>query len=55
VEEGHLVACCAVAFSQARGFVDGWLGRDYGRWEGVVDLVFCEHAVAGAVVEAAGW
>jgi hypothetical protein len=55
VEEGHLVAGRAVALSQARGLVRGWLGGDDWRRQREVDLVFLEAAVAGAVVQAAGW
>jgi hypothetical protein len=55
VEEGHFVAGCAVTFSEAGCRCCGRIGGDYWRREGEVDLVFCEGAVAGAVVEAAGW
>jgi hypothetical protein len=55
MEKGHLVAGCAVTFSQACGACRWRIGSDEGRREGEVDLVFCESAVAGAVVETAGW
>jgi hypothetical protein len=55
VEEGHLVAGRAVALSQARRLVRGWLGGDDWRRQREIDLVFLEAAVAGAVVQAAGW
>jgi hypothetical protein len=55
VEEGHLVAGCAVALSQARGLVPRWLGRDDWRRQREEDLVFLKAAVAGAIVEPASW
>lgn len=54
MEEGHFVADGAVAFSQAGRLFVRRLGRDNGRWEREVDLVFLEATVAGAVIEAAG-
>jgi hypothetical protein len=55
VEERHLVAGTAVAFSESGRGGSRWVGGDDWWWEGEVDLVFCEGAVAGAGVEAAGW
>lgn len=54
VEEGCFVAGAAVAFPDAGCGGSGWVGVDYGGWEGDVGYVFCVAAVAGAVVGTAG-
>jgi len=52
VEEGHLVAGCAVAFPQAWRFFGRRPGVNNGWGKCEVDLVGLESAMAGAVVEA---
>jgi len=53
VEEGHLVAGCAVAFPQAWSLFVRWIGVNDWRGECEVDLISLKPAVAGTVVQAA--